>query len=472
MSLTSDEVNFLVYRYLLEAGFTHAAFVFGAESSITKSGINGKEVPVGALVSFIQKGFQYMELEANLNEEGTDVYGEYTPLQARDILVKDIDELKVTVREMKEAAQQEQQDFLAAGPKEIPEFAIRRLAGHSQEVICLAWCPTSNLLASASSDGTARIWDLQDTGSSGSGRVCVCRHAPQGGAAGTVELTCLEWSPDGQALATGASDNAVRLFSREGVVRSLLAGHRGMVMAVRWNKRGDLLLSGSLDGSLIVWDAKAGQQSKAYSHHGAPIVDADWRNNTMFASCSQDGSIAVCKLSDGKPLRHWQGAHSADINSLRWEPSGKLLASCSDDGTVKVWQATSDKPVHTLSGHVGSVTAVRWGQSSSGKSHLASCGDDGSVRVWDAEAGACVHVFDEHASAVTLIAWSPDATYLASGDASGRLLVWSLRSGGVVRSMQAPSTVYDLRFNKDSSLLACCTSETQPILVADLRRQA
>ena len=136
MSLTSDEVNFLVYRYLLEAGFTHAAFVFGAESSVAKAGINGKEVPVGALVSFIQKarlalqaaataavlllcgsrccvaadaaccrgrrrrrldgrrrrssfaapgatpgspprlqGFQYMELEANLNEEGTDVYG-------------------------------------------------------------------------------------------------------------------------------------------------------------------------------------------------------------------------------------------------------------------------------------------------------------------------------------------------------------------------------------------------------------
>ncbi len=58
----------------------------------------------------------------------------------------------------------------------------------------------------------------------------------------------------------------------------------------------------------------------------------------------------MCKLSDGKPLRHWQGAHSADINSLRWEPSGKLLASCSDDGTVKVWQATSDKPVHSLTG--------------------------------------------------------------------------------------------------------------------------
>ena len=44
------------------------------------------------------------------------------------------------------------------------------------------------------------------------------------------------------------------------------------------------------------------------------------------------------------------------------------------------------------------MTAVRWGQSSSGKCHLASCGDDGSVRVWDAEAGVCVHVFDKHDS--------------------------------------------------------------------------
>ena len=95
---------------------------------------------------------------------------------------------------------------------------MRRLAGHGAEVISLAWCPTSNLLASASSDGTARIWDLQDSGASGSGRVCVCRHAPQGGEP-AVDLTCVEWAPDGQALATGATDSAVRLFSREGALR-------------------------------------------------------------------------------------------------------------------------------------------------------------------------------------------------------------------------------------------------------------
>ena len=93
MAITSEEVNFLVYRYLQEsgeesvsrvaraalgnkcshrgmprAGFTHSAFCFGYESFVHKSNINGSDVPCGALVSFIQKGMQYLELEANLTE--------------------------------------------------------------------------------------------------------------------------------------------------------------------------------------------------------------------------------------------------------------------------------------------------------------------------------------------------------------------------------------------------------------------
>jgi transducin (beta)-like 1 len=50
-----------------------------------------------------------------------------------------------------------------------------------------------------------------------------------------------------------------------------------------------------------------------------------------------------------------QGAHTSDINSLRWEPSGKLLASCSDDGSVKLWLAAAEKPVHTLTGEAAHI---------------------------------------------------------------------------------------------------------------------
>jgi len=66
-------MNYLVYRYLLESGFTHSAFAFGHESRVDGGGQKttapgGGTIPPGALISFVQKGLQYCELEANLNE--------------------------------------------------------------------------------------------------------------------------------------------------------------------------------------------------------------------------------------------------------------------------------------------------------------------------------------------------------------------------------------------------------------------
>lgn len=56
------------------AGFTHSAFTFGYESFVHKTDINSNDVPPGALVSFVQKGLQYLEMEANLaNEVGAHV---------------------------------------------------------------------------------------------------------------------------------------------------------------------------------------------------------------------------------------------------------------------------------------------------------------------------------------------------------------------------------------------------------------
>ncbi len=68
MSITSDEVNFLVYRYLLESGFQHSAFTFGLESHVHQTSINGTMVPPGALISVLQKGLQYVEAEVSITE--------------------------------------------------------------------------------------------------------------------------------------------------------------------------------------------------------------------------------------------------------------------------------------------------------------------------------------------------------------------------------------------------------------------
>lgn len=56
MSLTSDELNLLIYRYLRESGFDHTAFTFANESTINKSTIDTTTLPAAALISYVQKG--------------------------------------------------------------------------------------------------------------------------------------------------------------------------------------------------------------------------------------------------------------------------------------------------------------------------------------------------------------------------------------------------------------------------------
>lgn len=49
------------------AGFTHSAFALGYEAGINKCPIDSNMVPPGALIKFVQKGLQYLEMEANLS---------------------------------------------------------------------------------------------------------------------------------------------------------------------------------------------------------------------------------------------------------------------------------------------------------------------------------------------------------------------------------------------------------------------
>lgn len=69
MSITSDEINLLVYWYLKESGFSHSAFVFGHESLVARSSVAEADVPYGSLIGLIQKGLEYAEIETKVEQE-------------------------------------------------------------------------------------------------------------------------------------------------------------------------------------------------------------------------------------------------------------------------------------------------------------------------------------------------------------------------------------------------------------------
>eukprot|EP00983_Pelagomonas_calceolata_P023094 727225-Pelagomonas_calceolata.AAC.10 len=48
-------------------GFTHTAFSFAHESGVTNAPVDPNNVAPGTLIALVQKGMQYLELEANVD---------------------------------------------------------------------------------------------------------------------------------------------------------------------------------------------------------------------------------------------------------------------------------------------------------------------------------------------------------------------------------------------------------------------
>lgn len=49
-------------------GFSHAAFTFAYESLVVKSSAAQTDIPPGALITFLQKGLEYIAIEEHIDE--------------------------------------------------------------------------------------------------------------------------------------------------------------------------------------------------------------------------------------------------------------------------------------------------------------------------------------------------------------------------------------------------------------------
>ncbi len=121
---------------------------------------------------------------------------------------------------------------------------LRALPGHQAAVSTLAFSRDSRRLASASEDGTARIFDLD------SGEVRVLRDH-------TATVYSVAFSPDGERVATACLDSVVRLFdATTGQLVLDLRGHDDYVHDVAFSPDGHVLASGSGDATVRLWDTR------------------------------------------------------------------------------------------------------------------------------------------------------------------------------------------------------------------------
>ncbi|XP_065055897.1 F-box-like/WD repeat-containing protein TBL1X [Rhopilema esculentum] len=466
MSILSDEVNFLVYRYLQESGYKHSAFTFGKESHVADSNINGNLVPPGALINIIQKGVQYIEAELCIHDDGTliDDLENLEPIPLIDAVIPEA--LAARAANILQSAVQSSDPVKDLTIENIEAMDVDAhienhliLNGHESEVFFCTWNCASRVLATGSSDGMARLWYVGDETDGKNVKSVQLDHQLSNLKSMTKDVTAMEWNPTGNSLASAAIDCIIRIWSLEGQQTITLVGHKGLIFAIKWNKKGSYISSASQDKRCLVWDTSSWELKQAFEHHQGPVLDIDWQNNTTFATCSTDTTVTVCRIGLDKPVKTFSG-HTEEVNCVRWDPSGNLLASCSDDRTVKIWTLKQDNHIHDLTGHTREVTLVEWCPIHS-TNILASASYDASIRLWNIEQDTCLHTLTRHLEPVDSISFSPDGKYLASATLDGILNIWSIQSGDFVHTHRSSSGLFQVKWSPDGTKLAVSQSDKQ-----------
>ena len=292
------------------------------------------------------------------------------------------------------------------------------LRGHTADIWSAVFSPDGTRIATASDDGTARVWNAT------SGAELFSVH---GSDSGTVWSAV--FSPDGKILATTGQDKKVRLWDAStGEPVKTFLGHQEDVYLARFSPDGARLATASADGTAIVWDVATG--SKALSmgpdENGIPqwvtfSPDAS-QIAVAYTSGTADGWVTLWDAETGKKVLRLPN-QNAYVRSVSFSPDATRLVTTSDDQAVRIWEAVDGKLIQEFQSQTTKVANAAF---SPDGTQIATALGNSQVVLWDPSTGRTLITLAGHSSNVNVVAFSPDGMRLVTAGNDDTARVWGL----------------------------------------------
>jgi len=313
--------------------------------------------------------------------------------------------------------------------------------GHDAPVTALDYSADGNHLATASIDGTVLVWS--------SGENSQLRRFSVGFGCRSVAI-----SPDASMVAAGADNGVVTVWPLlKTETPAVLKGHRGRVAKVIFGKDATTLISTAWNGNTNVWKRTPGGGRERISVS----------NSAISAVASSHDANTVAVVDGNSQVRVWlrEAGHNRAVltgtgdcaDAIALTDDGRLLAAATEN-RILLYAVAWDEIVANFDQHSRHVKALTF---SADNKYLAASSER-SILIWETEPPYRMRVLSEDSGAQTL-AFSADGQMLASGATDGKLTLWDLASGKALRVVTHAAGGQAVRFSPDGRLLAADSAD-------------
>ena len=244
---------------------------------------------------------------------------------------------------------------------------------HDEDVRSIGVAENGSVIVSGTSGGRVIVWDAQ-----------TCEKALELKKRHSYPVVSLAISRDSQQVASVSMDGVVMISSLTTgkTVAGPFDGYERWPISFAFSPDGERLASGATDHTVHIRDSLTGVELPHLTQHpGDRVWSMIWSlDSRQLIFGLHNGAIEFFDISNSSKLAECR-ADSQRVHCLAMSPDGRLLTSASTDrGTIKFWDTNTYQQIGPILSHADLVHSVAI--SPDGK-YLASAGNDKKIKIWD-----------------------------------------------------------------------------------------
>mmetsp|Transcript_42602 Transcript_42602/g.106560 ORF Transcript_42602/g.106560 Transcript_42602/m.106560 type:complete len:452 (-) Transcript_42602:195-1550(-) len=371
-----SEIDLVIFFYLQECGFIHSAYTFAQESRINFLKLDQKIFPPGLLISLIQRGIAYAQIETASS-----------PL-FRNNSRSPIENFLFGKNYLSE-------NYFFKKCKAFEKGRKRTLFNNDFSIFSFFWHIRKATLFFGTRDSKFLKWNIKSKEKGKKKKKISSQFCLKNKAFEKKDLISLDINLIGTLIVAGLNNGEIFFLTESGKILGKFSIPQSPPLELKFNENSHNILIGNKQGNIFVYSSWYKKLLLRISIYQLNLIDLNWNKQTELVTGSQEKILSFFEIKN--KLCKMVSLNNRKINQISISPDKLKLACCLEDYKISILSINFNLFFKNFLFEKGGKTwTILWEPKKIVQfqkrdfQYLLTCSRDFLVRIWNISTQCCL----------------------------------------------------------------------------------